>query len=60
MKSRLGLANILRVFTYVGGQVGTTAHPSLWQVPEDILILRNNSGVPFQIHTAEFDGESLF
>ena len=41
-------------------QVGTTAHPSLWQVPEDILVLRNTSHVPFQMHTAEFDGESLF
>jgi len=41
-------------------QVGTVAHPSLWQVPEDILVLRNNSHVPFQIHTGDLDSESPF
>jgi len=45
------------MFTYGYGQVGTTAHPSLWQVAEDILVLRKTSEVPFQVHTAEFDSE---
>ena len=43
------------MFTYEYGQVATTAHPSLWQVPEDILVLRNTSEVRFQVHTAELD-----
>jgi hypothetical protein len=41
-------------------QVGTTAHLALWQVPEDILVLRNTSHLPFQMHSAEFDREFLF
>lgn len=34
---------------------GTTAHPSALNVPEDFLLVRSQSHVPLQIHSAELD-----